>query len=479
MKEHFLDTKTNIGGKMFGSLQEAYDRLRDIIDCSHDGIFITDGNANVLWVNPAYYKISGLTMRDVENKNMYNLVQEHIISESGTLLAIKKRETVTLEQTFQTGKRALISSTPCFGELDEIVMVVTNVRDITDYYELQEKYRETQERYESELEFTRKRIFESSELIAKDPVTLNVLRQVEKVAVLDTTVLLRGETGVGKENFAKHIFHISPRSKEQFFSINCGAIPSNLIESELFGYEKGSFTGATKDKMGIFELADKGTLFLDEIGDLPSDMQVKLLRVLQERTVRRIGGQKDIPFDVRVITATNRDLEKMVENDTFRKDLFYRLNVVPIHIPPLRERKGDIIPLAENFLNELNKKYNFNKKFALSARQELETYNWPGNIRELRNVVERVVVLSQDKYIYATDLPFHVKRESYKAFVKENRAFDLKYEVMKFEYNYMEKAYAQYNNVRDAAASLNMDASTFVRKRQKYMETVAKMHHDA
>lgn len=472
-QEDFLSRKLNAGGRMFGSLQEAYDRLRAIVDSSHDGIYITDGSANTLWVNPAYLSISGLREEDVVGKNMWDLEHSGVISRSGTLIAIAQRKPVTLEQTFRTGKQALITSTPSFGDHGDIVMVVTNVRDMTDFYDLQAKYQEVAERYHTEIEFARKRVLNGAELIAVDPNTLDVLRQVDKVAALDATVLLTGETGVGKEKFAQYIYKNSARREGRFITVNCGAIPSSLIESELFGYEKGAFTGAVRDKMGIFELADKGTVFLDEIGELPLDMQIKLLRVLQERSIRRVGGSRDIPVDMRVIAATNRNLEEMVRSKSFREDLFYRLNVVPITIPPLRERRGDILPFADSFLQELNKKYGFKKQFAPSALQAMEEYDWPGNVRELKNVVERMVILSQDDLIRGSELPFHSQWSPHRD-LHGDGPVDLKLEVARFEYQYIQQAYEKYKNVRAAAASLGMDSSTFVRKRQKCRELLQK-----
>ena len=460
--------------RMFGSLQEAYDRLEAIVNCSHDGIYIADGQANTLWVNPAYLSISGLRQEDVVGRNMWDLERSGIISQSGTLLAIAQRQAVTLEQTFRTGKRALITSTPDFAPDGQIEMVVTNVRDMTEFYDLQEKYRQTAERYRSELELARRQ-FTGSDLIAADPNTLAVLSQVDRVAALDTTVLLTGETGVGKEKFAHYIYKNSARRQERFLPVNCGAIPPALMESELFGYEQGAFTGAGRHgKMGAFELADKGTIFLDEIGELPLDMQVKLLRVLQERQIQRVGGTRPIPVDIRVIAATNRDLSEMVRSKTFREDLFYRLNVVPITIPPLRERPGDILPFLRCFLDELNRKYGFHKQFSISALQAMERYPWPGNVRELKNVIERVVILSDSNLILASDLPFST-REAAPAQVGDlSKPVDLRYETAKFEYEYIQKAYEKYGNVRSAAASLGMDSSTFVRKRRKYQELLQK-----
>lgn len=463
------------GHGMFGSLQEAYDRLDAIIESSYDGIYITDGQAITIRVNHAYEAITGLQASEVLGRSMWDMEKEGTIDRSGTLIAIAKRKPVTLEQTFRTGRHALIASTPVFNEMGDIVMVVTNVRDMTELYDLQEKYRETaalSEKYYSEIEFARKQLLASADLIVNDRRMLEVLDLVNRVAALDTTVLLLGETGVGKEKIAKYIYKNSARRDGRFLTVNCGAIPANLIESELFGYEKGAFTGANRDgKLGLFEVADKGTIFLDEIGELPLDMQVKLLRVLQERTITRIGSTEAIPVDVRILAATNRDLEQMVRDKTFREDLYYRLNVVPITIPPLRERRDDIIPFIQSFLDELNKKYDLNKQFTPAALQAMLSYDWPGNVRELKNVVERMVIMSGGDQIRTEDLPFQTSWTPSALTPDLDQPVDLKALTEQFELQFINHAYEKYGNVRQAAASLNMDPSTYVRKRKKYTQS--------
>ena len=460
------------GQLIFQNLQEAHDWLDAIIESSYDGIFITDGDAVTVRINSAYELISGLKAEEVIGRSMHELVRDGAISRSGTLLALEKRRPVTMEQSFKTGRRALIASTPVFDAASNVVMVVTNVRDMTELRDLQEKYRRTEElsqKYYTEIEFARKQVLASADLVAVDPKMLEILTMVHRVSVLDTTVLLQGETGVGKEKVAKYIYKNSARRDGRFLTVNCGAIPPNLIESELFGYERGAFTGANKDgKMGLFLVADQGTIFLDEIGELPLDMQVKLLRVLQERQITPLGGTKAIPIDVRVIAATNRDLQQMIQDKTFREDLFYRLNVVPITIPPLRERKNDIIPFINTFLNELNEKYGLKKEFTHGALQSMVEYDWPGNVRELRNVVERMVIMSQGDQIYPEDLPFRPCRMPAVFTPDLSAPIDLKALVEEFEYQYLSRAYESYGNVRSAAASLGMDPSTFVRKRKRY-----------
>lgn len=462
---------------IFRILEETKKHLEMIIENSFDGIYITDGNANTVMINHAYEQITGLNKKEVFGKNMKKLVGTGIISQSGSLKAIKERRTVTLMQEFKTGKKAMITSTPVFDEAGEVDMVVTNVRDLTEIYRLKEKVEEQEQEEEKlrrNLEHVQQKL-EIENMIAQDKNTLQAVLLSGKVAPLDATVMLLGETGVGKEVFAKHIYQNSERKDENFIKVNCGAIPENLIESELFGYEKGAFTGANRNgKMGLFELADKGTIFLDEIGELPLSMQVKLLRAIQEREIERIGGTKPIPIDVRIIAATNRNLEEMMKEGTFREDLYYRLMVFPIQIPPLRQRKDDIAPLAEFFLSQFNKKYNFHKKFSESSLCVLNEYAWPGNIRELKNIVERAIIISSGDVIDPDVLPIGETRDIRTAKNNRKPVTDLQKELQEIEAGYMEEAYEKYGNVRDAAKSLGMNASTFVRKRKKYKEDLIK-----
>jgi len=241
------------------------------------------------------------------------------------------------------------------------------------------------------------------EFIAIDENTEKVLEIAKKVAPTNANVLLLGESGVGKEEFAKFIHQNSGRG--EFIAVNMSAIPENLIESELFGYEKGAFTDATQAKPGLFELADGGTIFLDEIGEMPYNLQAKLLRVLQEREFYRLGGTKPKKLNVRIISATNQNIEEMIKNNKFREDLYYRLNTIPIKIPPLRERKNDIIPIAENILKKTINEYGLDERIlSEEAKKVLLEYEWPGNIRELINVIERAVILSDGKVIEEKDL---------------------------------------------------------------------------
>ncbi|MBP1744835.1 MAG: domain S-box [Firmicutes bacterium] len=450
-------------------------QLFGILESSHDGIFLTDGEANTIFINKAYEKIAGVKREQILGKNMELLEKKGIISKSSTLMVLKNKKSVTIEQEFKNGKKVLVSSSPIVDEEGNFAMVVTNVRDVTELYELKdelEKKIELTQKYYSELELMRRQIHENSDIIAVDGKMLAVLESAGKVAKVDTTVLLLGETGAGKEVVAKYIHRKSNRADNAFIRVNCGAIPENLIESELFGYEKGAFTGANKEgRLGMFELADKGTIFLDEIGELPLDMQVKLLRVLQEEEIKRVGGTSNIKIDVKVIAATNRNLEEMVAAKQFRADLYYRLNIIPIKIPPLRERYADIEPLILYFLGILNEKYGMNKTISQGALNCLKHYQWPGNVRELRNIIERVSIMCPGDKVMTEDLPMAGINncETDKTSVPVSN-LSMKDAVEKLEASMIESAFRRHGNVRAAARELGIDASTFVRKRQRYEE---------
>ncbi|QXM06373.1 sigma-54-dependent Fis family transcriptional regulator [Crassaminicella indica] len=455
------------------TVQQISKKLDAIIESSYDGIYITDGKANTMKINKAYERITGVKREEMLGNNMIELEKSGCISESATLRVLKTKKTTTIHQKFRTGKNALVTSTPIFDGDGKITMVVTNVRDITELAKLKkqlEKNKELAQKYYSEIKEMRLQLLNTLHIVAEDEKMLETMRIAKRVAKVDTTVLLLGETGVGKEEAAKFIHKNSNRRKKQFIKINCGAIPINLIESELFGYEKGAFTGANREgKLGIFEVANGGTLFLDEVGELPLDMQVKLLRALQEREIKRVGGTVPIKIDVRILAATNRNLEEMVKQKQFREDLYYRLNVVPIYIPPLRERRGDIIPLARYFLSELNEKYNWSKELSKDALEVFYEYDWPGNVRELKNIVERVFIMSSGDKIISEDLPKNmVCRNRDKKITLRDEIVPLKDAVAKVEMELIDKAFKKYGNVRSAAKALGIDASTFVRKRKKY-----------
>jgi len=320
--------------------------LDAIIESSYDGIYVTDGQGNTTRVNKAYERITGVMGTEVIGRNMRDLVREGFYNQSVTLLVLERKKPVTIMQEIKkTGKYVIVTGNPIFNQAGEIICVVTNVRDITELNNLKSQLETTKnlsERYLSELQHLRSMLY-PDDIVAVSPEMKSILQKVRRISLVDSTVLIMGESGVGKEVIARLIHKNSPRAEKPFIAINCGALPENLLESELFGYEGGAFTGAKKGgKPGLVELANGGTLFLDEIGELTLAMQVKLLRLLQEKRFIRVGGSQVQQVDVRFITATNQDLKVMVKENRFREDLYYRLNVVPIDIPPLRERIQEI-----------------------------------------------------------------------------------------------------------------------------------------
>ncbi len=449
--------------------------MATVLDSSYDGIYITDGEATTVWMNTSYERITGLREKDVLGYNMRTLVEKGVISKSASLLALERNMPVTIEQTFRTGKHAVVTSTPFYDKKNRVRMIVTNVRDISDIYQMQqelEKRYQKNLRYREEIDVIRQYLISHTDLIANDPEMLNLLRTVKRAAQMDTMILLQGETGVGKERVAMYIHQNSLRKNKNFIKVNCGTIPEDLAESELFGYERGAFTGARKEgKMGLFEVADKGTIFLDEIGDLPPVTQTKLLRVLQEQEFLRVGGNVPVKVDVRVLAATNRDLKAMVRNKTFREDLYYRLSVFPVLIPPLRCRKGDIGALAESMLKKLNQKYNTDKRLSNAALAGMMEYNWPGNVRELKNVLERAYIMCNNHEILMEDLGIAgIAPTAFGPTGELTERMNLKTELEKTELEYMERAYQVHKNVREAARYLSMDPATFSRRRKHFLE---------
>jgi len=449
--------------------------LKDVIETSYDGIYITDGNAKTIMINKSYERITGLKREELLGRNMADLVNDGTISEVTSFWVLQNKKAKTVYQSFKGGKSALLTSTPFLDEKGNIKMIVTNVRDITELKELHEKENKRKDeriKYKGIIEELKLQMANDEYIIAEDESMLNLLLLAKRVARVDATVLITGESGSGKELFAKYIYNNSLRKNKPFIKINCGAIPENLIESELFGYAEGSFTGAVKGgKMGIFEAANNGTLLLDEIGELPLNMQVKLLRVLQDGKFEKVGSNDTIKVDVRIIASTNRNLEEMVEKGLFREDLFYRLNVVQLKVIPLRERKSSIIPLAEYFIKVYNEKYNMKKTVSKEVMKYLYEYNWPGNVRELRNLIEMMVVTSVDDNICKEILPAHILDEDYENYESADEAEDnipkLTEALEKLEKDLIFKSYEKHGNVRGAAKELGIDASTFVRKRKK------------
>lgn len=385
-----------------------------IVESSYDGIYVTNGNADTIFINQSYENITKIPKKNLIGKNMKILVKDGVFSESASLVAIKERKKITLNQKLKSGKNVFVTSTPVFDDNNNIIYVVTNVRDMRELAKLEKELfaaKELSEKYKKEIEKIKREVY-NEDFITNNPKMKKILQLIKDSSKFDSTILLQGETGTGKTYLARMIHELSNRNKNEFFEINCSSLPEGLVESELFGYEKGSFTGAlSSGKKGIFELANNSTLFLDEISELSLETQAKLLKVLETGKFLRIGGEKFITTNVRIVSASNENIEELVKRKKIREDLFYRINVINITIPPIRERKEDIIPLMLKFLKFYNQKYNLNKKISEEVFELLQDYKWPGNIRELRNLVEHMVVVSKDEEITIENIPGHMKND--------------------------------------------------------------------
>ncbi|MGE5373315.1 MAG: sigma 54-interacting transcriptional regulator [Solirubrobacterales bacterium] len=443
--------------------------LDAIIESSFDGLYVTDGEGTTLRVNQGFCRITGVPKEECIGRNMAELVETGVYSRSGSLLAIEKRERVTITLQARTGKWVLVTSNPIFDEAGNIVLVVTNVRDVTELSDLQRKLEQAEglsQFYRTKLE--QLTLSSTRKVVARSGKMQDLLQLAVRLAAVDSTVFIQGESGVGKEMIADIIHANSERRDGPFIKVNCGAIPENLLESELFGYEPGAFTGASKTgKPGLFELAGGGTIFLDEIAELPMNLQVKLLRVLQERQLTRVGGTKPINIDIRILAGTNQDLTEMIKTKQFRMDLFYRLNVVPIQVPPLRERREDIPALILHFLDLFNQRYHMNKRVSPEVIDSLMRYDWPGNVRELENLIERMMVTSVENVIDAGELPAYLQTIPAAA-AAEPEIMPLKDAMDSLEHQILKAAFARYDSTYQIAKALKVNQSTIVRKAAKY-----------
>ena len=450
--------------------------LIKLLESSYDGIWITDHVGKILFANSANAKLLGVPRSELENKTTQELQDEGVFQTSAILEALQTRQQVSrVCNNPRTCLTVLATATPVFNEAGDIQYIFNNVRDITTLNEMRESLQDKDEiirQQNSQLETMKLRLGVGT-IVANSKAFTQVVELARRAATFDgATVLILGESGTGKEVISELIVNTSPRKDKPYLQINCGAIPENLIESELFGYEKGAFTGAdAKGRKGLFEAANGGTVFLDEIGDLPLHMQVKLLRVLQQRRIVRVGGTETVNLDVRIIAATNKDLKQMVNEGRFREDLYYRLNVVPIEIPPLRDRKEDILPLVNHFLTVANRKYHTNKSIYSDTIDVLESYSWPGNVRELENLMENLVITTPGDIIRRENLSERLKFSTEnRGFTEDTEVITLKETVERAEYMAIQKAIRQCGSIRKAAVALGVDPSTIVRKQQNYQK---------
>ncbi len=455
-------------------VKELNKELDAIVESSYDGLFITDGKGITLRYNKAFEQLTGINAFEYLGKSVEDIKRDGIISDPVTLYVLEQKKSITVMQESKTGKLTLTTGNPVRDKNGEIIRVVCNVRDITELNLLKQKLEQVEvlsQHYESQIRTLKMQYTGTEKLVVTSAKMRNLIDMVVRLAAVDSTILITGESGTGKELIAETIHSSSSRNYKPLIKVNCGAIPENLMESELFGYEGGAFTGAKKEgKPGYIELAAGGTLFLDEIGEVPLSLQVKLLRFLQSKEIIRVGGGSYSKVDVRIVAATNRDLLEMVQRKLFREDLYYRLNVVPVSTPPLRDRKEDIPPLVAHFIQLFNHKYNMNKKISPGVIDIFMQYDWPGNVRELENLVERLVVITSKDIISREDLPCLMGNTTglSSSYIIVSGIIPLKDAIESVEKQLLEKVYAKYRTTRQMAKELQVDASTIVRKAAKY-----------
>ena len=450
---------------MFEERELLYSSLTNILDSIHDGIWMIDSRGITIAVNKAMQRIAGITARDVVGISVLEAARLKKFSSCVTLRALEEKRSVTMFDDYANGRHCLNTATPVFDDQGNVVRVIAIIRDLSELESMNDTLEgmaaSTRPAY-NETEMLQLGILGGSSASQQLRASLMMAAQT------DAPVLLQGETGTGKTMSAKAIHNLSQRKDMNFVSLNCASIPLSLLESELFGYESGAFTGASrKGRKSVFELADKGTLFLDEIAELPLSAQATLLHVLDGDPFRRVGGTTDITTNVRILAATNKDLEKMVEGGSFRKDLFFRLRVIAIDIPAVRERPEDIPGLIEYFLTSMGKGQTV-PHLNSSLRSSLRAYTWPGNIREIRSVARYFLALGK-KRLTTDDLPPYIRSVLPRgATARRVSRQSLQEQVEALERDLIEKALRETGSTYKAARLLKVSQSTIVRKAHRY-----------
>ena len=462
--------------KELRSVVELNDELGTIVDSSFDGIIICNSKGKILRCNPAVERVLGLARKEVVGIAFQELLDKGIITNNIINMVKKQGGPVRIVESPSVDNNLVISGNPVFDEDGELTKIIINIRDMTELEGLREALEESKqlsEQYQSEIAQMRTHFEPSKEIEFRSKVMQNVFDLALRISQVESPVVLIGESGVGKDEIARYIHVRSGRRKGPFLKLDCTSLPEQVLEAELFGYTAGSFNGASsKDKRGLLELAHQGTLYMEEIGEVTPAIQAKLLQVFQEKKVMPLGGQQAVPVDVRVIATTQLPLNELVKQGTFREELFFHLNVVPINIPPLRERKEDVLPLIHYYLANNNNRYNLDKEFSPEAVNLLLNYGWPGNARELANVVERLVVTAKGKLITREEIGVAISQkepESGKA-ITVTSILPLKEAIEEVEQTLVTMAMARYNTTVKAAEALGVNQSTVVRKLHKIKE---------
>ncbi len=443
--------------------------LETIFDMAFDQITVADGNGVFLRISKSCEENFGWPREKILGSSAYDLEKHGVFSRSATVAVLEEKQELTLIQETLGKKKLMVTGKPMYDEKGNIYRVINISKDITELETLKNELNDTEDLLKAIREQLVKQNLEpKSVLIGNSEAMKPVMNFIDLVAPLNTTVLIQGETGVGKSVFARRIHDLGPNKDEPFIHINCGAIPSELLESELFGYVSGAFTSASKKgKEGLFTAAKNGTVFLDEISEMSLSLQVKLLHVLQEKHIMKLGDIVSHEIKAKIITAANKDLKDLVKQGKFREDLYYRLSVVPITIPPLRERKDDITLLVKYFTQKMNDKYNLHKCFSNDALKKLMNYNWPGNVRELENTVERLIIMTPNKTIEENDID-KLFCASDIVVSNDNNQKTLPEILADVEKKVLLAALREYKTTRQIGEVLGIDQSTVVKKLKKY-----------
>ena len=457
------------------------EELKELLNYYYGNIFVVDGKGKIIYANASAAESVGSTIDDITGKNCQEMETEGYYDKSVALDAIRKKKRVLSVYKTRIGLNVVCSANPILDECGNVTRVVVFSQDEALMREIMNDVEEERKKnisIQQTLSYIQEKMA-CQNIVSASPEMERLFKMLLNVARTDTTVTIYGESGTGKEVLANFVHQNSMRSNKPFIPINCAAIPAELMEAEFFGYEKGSFTGANREgKAGLFEMADHGTIFLDELGEMPLSLQSKLLRVLESGEVKRIGSSKTIKTDVRIIAATNRNLTKMVDEKTFREDLYYRLNVIPVNIPPLRERPEDIEALSVHFLNEFNRKYGRSVEISDDVLNKFKKYSWPGNIRELKNEIERYVVTEGQVSSVLNDNIRHSMTDANIKFTNNNisenitvKNTPLKEAMDRYEIEYIRRVIDDCDGVMtEAAKRLGIHRSALYKKIDKFKE---------
>lgn len=460
-----------------------------VVDNLDDNILIANSQEEILYVNPSYEKHTGITKEALIGHKVSDVLKSQQYFTVATVPDVLKRKEKVMKLAYMNSRKnpGIVVGVPIFDKENpkEIQYVVATNRGLSSYVDLRDNFTEfintlTQMQKDNEAVH----IYNSSEnissehtMIGNGPSMERIRHFIENVSKTDATVLITGESGAGKELIADAIYKNSSRANMPFIKINCSSIPASLLESELFGYEKGAFSGASAGgKKGLFEAANNGTLLLDEIGDMPMELQAKLLRAIQSSEITRVGGTKPIKLNIRLIAATNCNLREKIANGTFRSDLYYRLHVIPVNVPPLRERKEDIPLLCRHYLNIFSERYQRTLHLSDENIQVLTNYSWPGNIRELRNIMEYLTVCCSDMENIETSFLYGIfDMDSSNAYVELNQSMSLNDAVSAYEKEYLKNTIKGVKNLKEASQLLDVDISTVSRKLKQYGLSIKNM----